>query len=115
MQKPIHFATVVTDLTTCHNTWFHKGVSKCFIPTLEAKKCGLKMGLKPAQLVKHGLPIRPTFSEHMAPQHKLRRQLGLDRAQPAVLLVGECPHQVYGRAMKLVCWLLQLRHVLCLC
>ena len=33
MQKPIHFATVVTDLTTCHNAWFHRGVSRCFVPT----------------------------------------------------------------------------------
>ena len=25
-QRPISFATVVTDFTTCHNTWFHRGV-----------------------------------------------------------------------------------------
>ena len=36
MQKPIHFATVVTDLTTCHNAWFHRGVSRCFVPTAGA-------------------------------------------------------------------------------
>ena len=88
MQRPIHFATVVTDLTTCHNTWFHKGVSKCFVPTREAAQCALNMGLKRQQLVKHGLPIRPAFSDHMPPQHRLRKRLGLDRQQRAVLLVG---------------------------
>lgn len=25
-QKPTNFATVVTDFTTCHNTWFHREV-----------------------------------------------------------------------------------------
>ena len=29
MQPPTNFATVVTDLTTCHNTWFHPGVDRC--------------------------------------------------------------------------------------
>ncbi len=28
MQPPTNFATVVTDLTTCHNTWFHSGVDR---------------------------------------------------------------------------------------
>lgn len=28
MQPPTNFATVVTDLTTCHNTWFHPGVDR---------------------------------------------------------------------------------------
>ena len=30
---PVPLATVVTDFTTCHNTWFYKGVNKCFVPT----------------------------------------------------------------------------------
>ena len=85
---------MVTDLTACHNTWFHKGVSKCFVPTREAAQCGLNMGLKRTQLVMHGLPIRPAFSGHMTKQDKLRKQLGLTHDAPAVLLVGErCQRQ----------------------
>jgi 1,2-diacylglycerol 3-beta-galactosyltransferase len=30
---PVPMATVVTDFTTCHNTWFYNKVSKCFVPT----------------------------------------------------------------------------------
>lgn len=30
---PVPLATVVTDFTTCHNTWFYKKVNKCFVPT----------------------------------------------------------------------------------
>jgi hypothetical protein len=30
---PVPLATVVTDFTTCHNTWFYEKVNKCFVPT----------------------------------------------------------------------------------
>ena len=36
----------------------------------------------------HGLPIRPAFSKRQPPRRKLRKQLGLRREGPAVLLVG---------------------------
>lgn len=36
-QEQPPFATVVTDLTSCHPTWFHKGVTTCFVPTQEAR------------------------------------------------------------------------------
>lgn len=42
LMDPINFATVVTDFTTCSNLWFHRGVSKCFVPTdyaAERAKC----------------------------------------------------------------------------
>ena len=29
----VPFATVVTDLTRCHRTWFHKQVDRCFVAT----------------------------------------------------------------------------------
>lgn len=31
LQPPAAFATVVTDFTTCHNTWFHKGVRAAWL------------------------------------------------------------------------------------
>ena len=46
VQKPTQFATVVTDLTTCHNTWFHPRVDQCFVATQEARRRAMRMGLK---------------------------------------------------------------------
>ena len=43
------FATVVTDLTTCHNTWFHPLVDRCFVPTLYCKRSAMRNGLKEEQ------------------------------------------------------------------
>ncbi len=49
----ISFATVVTDLSTCHNTWFHKGVDRCFVATPEAAERAVQMGLQPEQVCRH--------------------------------------------------------------
>ncbi len=47
---PAPFATVVTDLTTCHNTWFYRGVDRCFVPTETCRARAFKMGLHPDQV-----------------------------------------------------------------
>jgi len=88
IQRPIKFATVVTDLTTCHNTWFHKNVDRCFVATEEAKQRALAMGVGQHKVTVHGLPIRPSFSQKLPSKHRLRQQLGMDLQKPAVLLVG---------------------------
>ena len=46
VQRATQFATVVTDLTTCHNTWFHPQVNQCFVATREARRRAMMMGLK---------------------------------------------------------------------
>lgn len=86
--RPTPFATVVTDFTTCHNTWFCKDVDKCFVPTEFCRQLGLGMGLRPSQLVLYGLPIRPIFSKRLPGRTQLRKKLGLLPDVPAILLVG---------------------------
>jgi len=97
IQRPIKFATVVTDLTTCHNTWFHKDVDRCFVATEEAKQRALAMGIGQHKVTVHGLPIRPSFSQKLPSKRRLRQQLGMDLQKPAVLLVGMCRRHVLLR------------------
>ena len=113
IQRPIKFATVVTDLTTCHNTWFHKDVDRCFVATDEAKQRALAMGIGQHKLTVHGLPIRPSFSQKLPPKQKLRQQLGMGLQKPAVLLVGmvllcfkveSCPLRVCNQDYKHGSW-----------
>ncbi|KAG1673872.1 hypothetical protein FOA52_012897 [Chlamydomonas sp. UWO 241] len=86
---PINFATVVTDFTTCHNTWFHPDATRCFVPTDFCKGLALNNGLQDEQILMHGLPIRPAFSRGLPSKKSLKRQLGLiPTTTPAVLLVG---------------------------
>mmetsp|Transcript_14653 Transcript_14653/g.25772 ORF Transcript_14653/g.25772 Transcript_14653/m.25772 type:complete len:533 (+) Transcript_14653:29-1627(+) len=88
IQDPINFATVVTDFTTCHNTWFSAAATRCFVPTDFARGLALTNGLNPKQIVQHGLPIRPVFSKPLPCRDVLRSKLGLLPNLPAVLLVG---------------------------
>ncbi|MBA0703544.1 hypothetical protein Golax_015860 [Gossypium laxum] len=86
--KKIVFTTVVTDLSTCHPTWFHKLVTRCYCPSAEVAKRALKAGLQPSQIKVYGLPIRPSFVKPVRPKIELRRELGMDEDLPAVLLMG---------------------------
>eukprot|EP00887_Chlorella_sp_A99_P005928 scaffold29.g5928.t1 len=76
MQDPINFATVVTDLTTCHNTWFYPLVDRCYVATEESRRQALSLGLAPAQIRMFGLPIRPDFSRSF-PSKQARRARGV--------------------------------------
>mmetsp|Transcript_5219 Transcript_5219/g.19146 ORF Transcript_5219/g.19146 Transcript_5219/m.19146 type:complete len:536 (+) Transcript_5219:143-1750(+) len=84
----IPFATVVTDLTTCHPMWFHKHVDLCCVPTEEMVKLAQKAGLRRDQIACHGLPIRLSFSDRLPSKRKLRAQLGMNTKLPSVVLVG---------------------------
>ncbi|MQM14313.1 hypothetical protein Taro_047246 [Colocasia esculenta] len=86
--KKIVFTTVVTDLSTCHPTWFHKLVTRCYCPSAEVSKRALKAGLKPSQIKVYGLPVRPSFVKPVRPKVELKRELGMDEELPAVLLMG---------------------------
>ncbi|XP_071737393.1 probable monogalactosyldiacylglycerol synthase, chloroplastic isoform X2 [Rutidosis leptorrhynchoides] len=84
----IVFTTVVTDLSTCHPTWFHKLVTRCYCPTEEVAKRALKAGLQSSQIKVYGLPVRPSFVKPVRPKVELRKELGMDEDLPAVLLMG---------------------------
>ncbi|XP_010268507.1 PREDICTED: probable monogalactosyldiacylglycerol synthase, chloroplastic isoform X2 [Nelumbo nucifera] len=86
--KKIVFTTVVTDLCTCHPTWFHKLVTRCYCPTTEVAKRAEKAGLQPSQIKVYGLPVRSSFVKPVRPKVELRRELGMNEDLPAVLLMG---------------------------
>ncbi|KAK4277264.1 hypothetical protein QN277_015282 [Acacia crassicarpa] len=86
--KKIVFTTVVTDLSTCHPTWFHKLVTRCYCPSTEVAKRAQRAGLQPSQIKIYGLPVRPSFVKAVRPKDELRRELGMDEDLPAVLLMG---------------------------
>lgn len=86
--KKIPFATVVTDLSTGHPTWFHRLVTRCYCPAKEVAERALRAGLKPSQIRVFGLPIRPSFCRAVRPKRELRGELGMDDDLPAVLLMG---------------------------
>ncbi|OAY64503.1 putative monogalactosyldiacylglycerol synthase 3, chloroplastic [Ananas comosus] len=61
LQNRVVFVTVITDLNTCHPTWFHTGVNRCYCPSEEVSKRALLEGLEPSQVRIFGMgPVKKT-------------------------------------------------------
>uniref|UniRef100_A0ACD5YP36 Uncharacterized protein n=1 Tax=Avena sativa TaxID=4498 RepID=A0ACD5YP36_AVESA len=88
LQPKVPFFTVITDLNTCHPTWFHHGVTRCYCPSTEVAKRALIRGLEPSQIRVYGLPIRPSFCRAKLHKEELREELEMHPELPAVLLMG---------------------------
>ncbi|KAG2582202.1 hypothetical protein PVAP13_6KG055900 [Panicum virgatum] len=88
LQRKVPFFTVVTDLNTCHPTWFHYGVTKCYCPSAEVANRALLRGLQTSQVRVFGLPVRPSFCRAELDKDEMRKELELDPNLPAVLLMG---------------------------
>jgi hypothetical protein len=72
LMEPVPFATVVTDLTKCHPTWYHKDVTACFVPTDVCRQQALDLVRIPEfssePLTSHTLPppLNMRFEAHIA-------------------------------------------------
>ncbi|KAF8092199.1 hypothetical protein N665_0422s0028 [Sinapis alba] len=88
LQKRVLFVTVITDLNTCHPTWFHPGVNRCYCPSQEVAKRALFDGLDESQVRVFGLPVRPSFARAVLVKDDLRKELEMDQDLRAVLLMG---------------------------
>ncbi|KAE9602317.1 hypothetical protein Lal_00049909 [Lupinus albus] len=89
LQNKVIFVTVITDLSTCHPTWFHPWVNRLYCPSeVVAKKASQEGGLEESQIRVYGLPIRPSFARAVLVKDQLREELEMDPNLPAVLLMG---------------------------
>lgn len=88
LDKKVIFVTVITDLNSCHPTWFHPGVDRCYCPSEEVAKRAKLDDLQDSQIRIFGLPIRPTFARAVLSKDDLRAELEMDPELPAVLLMG---------------------------
>ncbi|XP_042002906.1 monogalactosyldiacylglycerol synthase 2, chloroplastic-like [Salvia splendens] len=88
LQKKVIFVTVITDLSTCHRTWFHPLVDRLYCPSEAVAKRALLDGLDQSQTRVYGLPIRPSFCRAILSKDDLRVELEMDPLLPAVLLMG---------------------------
>lgn len=84
----VPFVTVVTDLITIHPLWINPDVDLCIVPTEVAKNLALRFGMPPEKLVVCGQPISLKFGQVTEDKLALRRKLGLNIEQPAVLVMG---------------------------
>ena len=82
------FLTVVTDLVTTPSFWYDPRVDRCFVPTTDAYKRGIKLGMSADQMQITGLPVNPHFMDSMTTKDEARNELGFDPDLPAVMMVA---------------------------
>lgn len=82
------YVTVVTDLGGAHPTWFDKRADLIYVPSEPLRELAKVKGLTDEQLRLFGLPIRRSFWTECRSRDELRRELGMAKDMPAVLLVG---------------------------
>ncbi len=85
-QRP-PFVTVVTDLVSTPRYWYDQRADYTFVPTEEAYKRGLEMGIQPGQMEVVGLPVHPRFND-LPTRDAVRDSFGWDVDLPAVMLVA---------------------------
>jgi 1,2-diacylglycerol 3-beta-galactosyltransferase len=82
------FVTVVTDLFTVHPIWIDPRVTRCIVPTEEARTQAIRLGMAPEKLAVYGQPVSIKFAQPPGNKLALRQKLGLDLQRPAVLITG---------------------------
>jgi len=97
--KHLPMFTVVTDLGSCHSTWFSGGVEKLFVGSPQIHDLARAKGIPEDKLVLVGLPIRHDFAveskalgdrlgeEGKIYQCQVREKLGLPATDRKTLLV----------------------------
>jgi 1,2-diacylglycerol 3-beta-galactosyltransferase len=81
------FITVITDLVSPPNYWFHRRVDVCVVPTEEVRRTAIKSGLSAEQVKLFGLPVGKKFLQP-GDKTEIRKRLGWPLERPMVLLVG---------------------------
>jgi 1,2-diacylglycerol 3-beta-galactosyltransferase len=83
------FVTVVTDLVSMSVMWFDPDVDLCVVPTDEALRLGLRLGMPPAAMRVRGLPVGEAFRPLPPGEVATRRTaLGWATDRPVVLICG---------------------------
>ncbi|MEN4011465.1 MAG: glycosyltransferase [Chloroflexota bacterium] len=84
----VPFTTVVTDLVSTHAAWYCPQAQAVIVPTEEALRRGLAMGLPQEIMRVAGLPVADRFCQPIGDRGALRDQLGWQRDLPVVVLIG---------------------------
>ncbi|MCB0210785.1 MAG: galactosyldiacylglycerol synthase [Anaerolineae bacterium] len=99
----VPFITIVTDMVTFHPSWICPEVTRCIVPTDQARDRALKFGMPPEKVVVCGQPVGLKFIASNRDKTAIRRQLGLltDRYTIMVMGGGEGFGKIYKVAREI--------------
>jgi len=82
------FVTIVTDMVTFHPSWICPEVTRCIVPTDQARDRALKFGMPAEKLVVYGQPVSLKFAASNRDKATVRRQLGLLTERYTIMVMG---------------------------
>jgi 1,2-diacylglycerol 3-beta-galactosyltransferase len=82
------YLIVVTDMVTTHAFWYNNNATSTLVPTEEAKRRGVEIGMREDQLQVVGQPIADKFRRPPGSKETLREKLGWPKNRLVVLMVG---------------------------
>lgn len=88
LKMNIPLATIVTDLSTVHNIWFHDEIDLLIVPTKTVKEDAIEAGLPVEKIVEIGIPVNPKIFLLKEDKPNLRGKLGWKEDKTTVLAVG---------------------------
>jgi 1,2-diacylglycerol 3-beta-galactosyltransferase len=86
--RRIPLLTVVTDLGSVDQVWFHPAVDLCLVPTPKVYDLAIEAGLRPENVKLTGLPVRPELAKGGPDPAALRHELGWQPELFTVLAIG---------------------------
>ncbi|HEY8740665.1 MAG TPA: glycosyltransferase [Candidatus Dormibacteraeota bacterium] len=84
------FITVVTDMVDLHRFWLTRRADLVVVPSAEARRYCIKVGLDPRRVYVEGLPVNPNFSgpATQAERREMRQKLGFEDRPTLLLAAG---------------------------
>ena len=80
--------TIVTDISTVHQIWFHEKADLLIVPTEIVKEDAIQAGLEADKVFVIGIPVNPAIFLLNESKHELRRKLGWNETSITILAVG---------------------------
>ena len=84
----VPLVTVITDLVSLHELWFHEAADRCLVPTETARDLALEHGLAGERVRITGIPVDPALAREAGDRTALRAELGWDPDRTTILAVG---------------------------
>ena len=87
-EERVPLVTVITDLISIHELWFHDAADFCLVPTETARDLALEHGIAADRVQITGIPVDPALAREEGDRATLRAELGWDLDRTTILAVG---------------------------
>lgn len=94
--------TIVTDISTVHQIWFHEKTDLLVVPTEIVKKDAIQAGFNADKIHVIGIPVNPAIFLLQESKHELRQKLGWNETLITILAVGSKRVEHFKESLNII-------------